>query len=454
MLVEPLTLGITGVIALAVLVVIGMHVAYAGALIGLLGLVMSIGITRVPAGEGTLWDAFLAGFEPGIGIAGIVPFAELAHYSLSVLPMFILIGYMAFHARLTQGAFYSMRMWFGGFQGGLAIATVFATAAFAAVSGASTATAAVFSRIAIPEMLRYGYKPGFAAGVVAAGGTLASLIPPSGILVIYAIIVEESVGRLLLAGFIPGIVSAIIYAFSIWIRVKLKPELAGPTVSADWATKIKSLGQMWGIIAVVCIIMGGVYTGWMTPTESGAVGAFVIFCLALSHGMTWKQFLHGLTESARTAVMIITIIWGILILVRFLGFSQLPSEIEGLVVGLDMNRYWILLIILLMYAVLGMFMDAIGMLLLTLPLVQPVILSLGFDAIWFGIIVVKMVEICLITPPIGLNCFVVAGVRPDIPLLDIFKGIWWFFVCDVLTVALFVAFPGIVLWLPNQMFNG
>lgn len=453
MLVEPLTIGIVGVSILAVLVVIGMHVAYAGALIGLLGLVMSIGVTRVPADEGNLWDAFLAGFEPGIGIAGIVPFAELAHYSLSVLPMFILIGYMAYHANLTQGAFYCMRMWFGWMPGGLAIASVFATAAFAAVSGASTATAAVFSRIAIPEMLKYGYQPGFAAGVVAAGGTLASLIPPSGILVIYAIIVEESVGRLLLAGFIPGVLSAIIYGLSIWVRVKLNPELGAPVSGATMIARFKSLGQMWGIIAVVCIIMGGIYTGWMTPTESGAVGAFVIFCLALAHGMSWKQFVHGLTESARTAVMIITIIWGILILVRFLGFSQLPAEIEAFVLGLEMNRYWILLIILLMYAVLGMFMDAIGMLLLTLPLVQPIIVALGFDPIWFGIIVVKMVEICLITPPIGLNCFVVAGVRPDIPLLSIFRGIWWFFVCDILTIALLVAFPGIVLWLPNQMFN-
>lgn len=453
MIVEPLTIGIVGVSILAVLVVIGMHVAYAGALVGLLGLVLSIGVTRVVPGEGTIWDAFVAGFEPGIGIAGIVPFAELAHYSLSVLPMFILIGYMAYHANLTQGAFYCMRMWFGWMPGGLAIASVFATAAFAAVSGASTATAAVFSRIAIPEMLKYGYQPGFAAGVVAAGGTLASLIPPSGILVIYAIIVEESVGRLLLAGFIPGVLSAVIYALSIWVRVKLNPELGAPVTGATMLARFKSLGQMWGIIAVVCIIMGGIYTGWMTPTESGAVGAFVIFCLALAHGMSWKQFLHGLTESARTAVMIITIIWGILILVRFLGFSQLPASLEAFVLDLDMNRYWVLLIILLMYAVLGMFMDAIGMLLLTLPLVQPIVISLGFDPIWFGIIVVKMVEICLITPPIGLNCFVVAGVRPDIPLLSIFRGIWWFFVCDILTVALFIIFPGIVLWLPNQMFN-
>jgi tripartite ATP-independent transporter DctM subunit len=454
MLFEPLTIGIIGVSILGVLVVIGMHVAYAGALVGLIGLVLAIGNTRVGVLEDPgLWDVIKAGWDPGIGIAGTIPFSELAHYSLSVLPMFILIGYLAFHARLTQGAFYCMRMWFSWMPGGLGVATVFATAAFAAVSGASTATAAVFSRIAIPEMLKYGYQPGFAAGVVAAGGTLASLIPPSGILVIYAIIVEESVGRLLLAGFIPGVLSAIIYAGSIYVRVKLNPSLGAAVHGVDWITRLKSLGSIWGIVFVVFIIMGGIFTGLMTPTESGAVGAFVIFCLALAQGMSLRQFRHGLAEAAKTSVMIITIIWGILILVRFLGFSQLPAELQNMILGLEMDRFWILLIILLMYGVLGMFMDAIGMLLLTLPLVQPIVVSLGYDPIWFGIIVVKMVEICLITPPIGLNCFVVAGVRPDIPLLSIFKGIWWFFICDVLTVALFIAFPGIVLWLPNQMFN-
>ncbi len=451
MMIEPITVGLIGLGCLAILVVIGMQVAYAGALVGLMGIVVTIGARRV-RDTGDFWDILEKGWEPGLKNAGTIPFSELAHYSLSVLPMFILIGYMAFHARLTQGAFYCMRMWFGHLPGGLAIATVFATAAFAAVSGASTATAAVFSRIAIPEMLRYGYPPGFSAGVVAAGGTLASLIPPSGILVIYAIIVEESVGKLLMAGFIPGILSAIIYAGSIMVRVKLNPELAGdPIGKVTMKDRVASLSQMWGILFVVFIIMGGVYSGWMTPTESGAIGAFVVFMLALKNGMNKDQFLTGLAESAKTAVMIITIIWGILILVRFLGFSDLPNVIKDEITSLGWNRYWILLIILLMYAVLGMFMDAIGMLLLTLPLVQPLVIALGFDPIWFGIIVVKMVEICLITPPIGLNCFVVAGVRPDIPLGSIFKGIWWFFICDVLTVALFVAFPNIVLWLPNNM---
>ena len=451
---DPLTIGIVGVVVLCCLIAIGMHVAYAGALIGLFGLAAAMGGRQidVEAGQGLI-DAIMLGFPRAIGIAGTIPFAELAHYSLSVLPMFVIIGYMAYHAQLTQGAFRCMRMWFSWLPGGLAVSTVFATAAFAAVSGTSTATAAVFSRIAIPEMLRYGYKPGFSAGVVAAGGTLASLIPPSGILVVYAIIVEESVGRLLIAGFIPGIISAIIYAFAIIIRVKLNPSLGSPVYGVEWGERLRSLGDIWGILAVVTVVIGGIYTGVMTPTESGAVGAMIVFLLSLWKGMTWKQFSTALQESAKTAVMIITIIWGILIMVRFLGFSGLPAEVERLILGLEVDRIWVLIIILLTYVVLGMFMDAMGMLLITLPLVHPIILSLGYDSVWFGIIVVKMVEICLITPPIGLNCFVVSGVRPDIPLPQVFKGIWWFFVCDVLTVALLIAFPQIVMWLPNTMFG-
>ena len=431
---DELTVGILVTVGLLFAVFLGVRVFVAAAIAGMVGLVAMIG-----------WDA-------GAGIVGTIPHSKSANYVLSVLPMFILIGFIAFHAGLTHSLFNAAKAWVGWVPGGLAVASVFATAGFAAVSGASTATAAVFSRVAIPYMLEYKYDRRLAAGVVAAGGTLASLIPPSAILVIYAIIVEESVGKLLMAGFIPGILSAIIYAGSIMVRVKLNPELAGdPIGKVTMKERFASMSGMWGILFVVAIIMGGVYSGWMTPTESGAIGAFVVFMLALKNGMNKDQFLSGLAESAKTAVMIITIIWGILILVRFLGFSDLPNVIKDEITSLGWNRYWILLIILLMYAVLGMFMDAIGMLLLTLPLVQPLVIALGFDPIWFGIIVVKMVEICLITPPIGLNCFVVAGVRPDIPLGSIFKGIWWFFICDVLTVALFVAFPNIVLWLPNNM---
>ncbi|MCY3752971.1 MAG: TRAP transporter large permease, partial [Alphaproteobacteria bacterium] len=332
------------------------------------------------------------------------------------------------------------------------VATVFATAGFAAVSGASTATAAVFSRVAIPEMLKYGYERSLAAGVVAAGGTLASLIPPSAILVIYAIIVEESVGALLLAGFIPGALSAVIYAVLIVFRCKLNPKLGAPVSAVPLAEKFRSLAGASGIFFVIFIILGGIYTGVMTPTEVGGVAAFVIFLIALAkRNMNLANLRESLMETAKLTVFIFTIIWSILIYVRFLGFSGLPEAFANFVVGLDVPPLVVMILILLAYVVLGMFMDGIGMLLLTLPVVYPAVTALGYDPVWFGIIIVKMVEVCLVTPPIGLNCFVVNGVRPDIPLEEVFKGIWPFFVADIITVAVLVAFPGIVLWLPRLM---
>ena len=431
---DPIIIGAFGVAVLLVLVALGTHVAFASALVGIGGI------------------ATIIGPGPAIGIAGAIPYSELSFYTYSVLPMFILIGLLAYHARITQGLFRCMQLWFGWLPGGLAIATVFAAAAFGAISGASTATAAVFARVAIPEMLRHRYAPSLAAGVVAAGGTLASLIPPSGILVIYAIIVEESVGALLIAGVVPGVFSAVIYAASIALRASLSPGLAPErTPRAPLGPRLRALGEIWGVVAVIVIVVGGIYTGWMTPTESGAVGAFVVLGFALAKGMRLPELNTALMEAARTSVMILTMIWGVLILVRFFGFSNLPSSLEALILGLEVDRFWILMAILAMYVVLGMFMDAIGMFLLTLPLIYPIVTGLGYDPVWFGIIAVKMVEICLITPPIGLNCFVVAGVRPDIPLTRIFSGIWWFFVCDVLTLAALIAFPDIVLWLPNRM---
>ncbi|MBT3701566.1 MAG: TRAP transporter large permease, partial [Alphaproteobacteria bacterium] len=326
---------------------------------------------------------------------------------------------------------------------------VFAAAGFAAVSGASTATAAVFSRIAIPEMLKYGYDRKLAAGVVAAGGTLASLIPPSAILVIYAVIVEQSVGALLLAGFIPGVFSALIYVVMIIGMAKKNPESAPAVGGYSWGERFRAIPGTLPIVFVIGIIFSSLYLGWATPTEAGALGAGVVFVVALLHGMRWKSFQEALLDTAKLTAMIFSIIWGVLAFVRFLGFAGLPEAFATWVVGLPLPPMLIMIGILLFYAVLGMFMDAIGMLLLTLPVVYPAVIALGFDPIWFGIIVVKMAEICLITPPIGLNCYVVNGVRPDIPLQDVFKGIAPFFVADVVTVGLLLAFPGIILWLPN-----
>ncbi|MDX1782077.1 MAG: TRAP transporter large permease [Thalassovita sp.] len=450
-----------------VIVLLGMRVAFAAGIAGLIGLVW------------IFWNKF--DYDPNrfgkaltiaVKTAGQVPHAKVSSQALSLIPTFILIGYLAYYAGLTKALFEAAKRWVGWLPGGLAVSTVFATAGFAAVSGASVATAAVFARIAIPEMTKIGYDKRFAAGVVAAAGTLASMIPPSAILVIYAIIVEQDVGKLLLAGFIPGLFSAVIYGGLIVGMALLLPKF-GPAVKGfTWKQRFASLPPAFPIFFVVLIIIFFIYNpfggdAWGTPTEGGALGAFVVFLMALYRGMRWPQLKDALLETAKLSAMIFTIIWGVLIYVRFLGFANLPRAFSDWITGLDQSPMLTLVMILLAYAVLGMFMDAIGMLLLTLPVVYPAVMALNggelvsaadstfgmsgpMCAIWFGILVVKMAEFCLITPPIGLNCFVVAGVQKDLTVQDVFKGVTPFFIADAVTIALLVAFPWIVLWLPSQ----
>ena len=447
---DHFAIGIIGVCLLVVLVMLGVRVYVAAALTGFLGLVA------------------LKGWDVGAAIAGTIPHSKTVTYPLSVLPLFILIGFLAFHAGLTSRLFEAARRWVGWVPGGLAVATVFATAGFAAVSGASTATAAVFSRVAIPDMLRNRYDRNMTAGVIAAGGTLASLIPPSAILVIYAILVEQSIGKLLLAGFLPGLVSALIYAALIVIMCMVRPEYGSSIGGFTWRQRFASLPGTVPVLLVIAIIFGALYTGSATPTEAGALGAMIVFGIYVFRAYRQRslrqmggRLREALMETARLTVMIFTLIWGVFLFVRFLGYAGLPNAFADWIVTLDLPPLVIILCILLAYVVLGMFMDAIGMLVLTLPVVYPAVIALGYDPIWFGIVVVKMAEICLITPPIGLNCFVVAGVSRElqddrgqsleIPLQGVFRGVGPFFIADVLTVAVLVAVPDIVLWLPRTM---
>mgnify|MGYP001815976534 FL=1 len=449
-------LWVTGLMML--MVVIGVRVAFAAAMAGFLGLLW-------------IFSAKL-GFDKGllvaIKMAGTIPHSKVSTLALTLIPTFILIGFLAYHAGLTRALFEAAKRWVGWLPGGMGVATVFSTAGFAAVSGASVATSAVFARIAIPEMLKLGYDKRFAAGVVAAGGTLASLIPPSAILVIYAIIVEQDVGALLMAGFLPGAVSALIYGGLVIFLASTRKNFGPPITGFSWKQRFKSLPGAMPIFLVVAIIMICIYGGVGTPTEAGSLGAFIILIMALFKGMRWKELRSSLMETAKLTVMIFTIIWGVLLYVRFLGFADLPGAFSDWITSLDQSPMLTLILILLAYAVLGMFMDAIGMLLLTLPVVYPAVIALnGGDtvtaaesafgvsgvgcSIWFGIIVVKMAEICLITPPIGLNCFVVAGVRPECSVQDVFRGVTPFFIADVITIAVLIALPGIVLWLPGLM---
>lgn len=426
-------IGLIGCLALIVLVFAGVRVYIAAAMVGLAGIVAIIG-----------WKA-------GAGIVGTIPHSKSVNYTLSVLPLFILIGYLAYHAGITQSLFDAAKKWMGWMPGGLAIATVFAVAAFSAVSGASTAAAAVFARVAIPEMLKAGYAKRLAAGVVSAGGTLDALIPPSVIMVVYAIIVEASVGKLIIAGFLPGLISALCYTLIIVVWSTIDPTVGRPIRGFTWGERFASLPGTVPVIGVIVIIFSAMYYGWATPTEAGALGAFVVYVLALAKGMKWKPFNDALLETAKLTVMIFAIIWGILIFVRFLGFAGVPEKFSEWVVSLPLPRVVIIIGILGVYLILGCFMDAIGMMLLTLPVVYPAVIKLGYDPIWFGIIVVKMAGVCLLTPPIGLNCFVVAAVRPDIPLSTVFRGALPFVIADFLAIAIFLAWPETITWLPDQI---
>ena len=353
---------------------------------------------------------------------------------------------------MVRDAYRAARAWLGWMPGGLGVASIFAAAGFGAVSGASQATAAVFARVAIPELLKYRYSPSFAAAAVAASGTLASLIPPSAALVVYGAIVEQSIGRLLLAGFIPGLFSAALYAAFVLLRFSSKPELGQPIRGVPWSERGASALGLWPILGVMVLIMGGMATGWTTPTEAGGAGAFVVFVYTLMRRrLTLQALNNSLIETAKLTVMIFSIFWGIFIFARFLAFTGLPTAVAEWVVILDLPVTATLVGILLIYAILGMFMSATGMMLLTLPVIFPAIVELGIDPIVFGILVVKMVEIGLITPPVGLNVYVVGGIRSDIPTHAIFRAVTPFVVIDLITVALLILFPGIVLFLPDLM---
>lgn len=431
---DPFVLGAVGLGVVFILLFLGMPIAFATGLVGFAGLLLLKGVGA--AGDTV---AFLS-------------YRITANYALTVIPLFIIMGYFAFFAGLTRDLYDTARKWLGHLPGGLAIATVFGCAGFAACSGSSAAAAAVMGKATIPEMRKSGYDPKLAAGVVAASGTLASLIPPSNMIVIYGIITEQSIGTLLIAGFIPGIVSAIIYALMLYLKVRLNPKSGPVTASVPWRDRLIGLKGVWGMVVLMVIVLGGLYTGVFTPSEAGGVAAFGAFVMAVAmRRLTWANLKESLLETGKTTAMIFAVLIGVLVLLRFFTLSGFTEAIVNYALGLQVPPLLVLIGIIAVYAILGTFMTALGTMMITLPLVLPVIIGLGYNPIWFGIIVIKMVEIALITPPVGVNVYVVKGVAPDIPLEDIFKGTFPFLAMDFLTVALFIAVPQIIMWLPNTM---
>ena len=430
---------------------------------GSLGLVLLLISLRMPIGVALGVVSFL-GFtilrneRVALAVVAQTPFEVAANWGLSAIPMFILMGAVAHNTGISAALFNAARLWLSSLPGGLAVATNFASAGFAAASGSSVATAATMGRLAIPTMLKAGYSPTLATGVVASSGTLGALIPPSIMFVIYGVFAEVSITKLLIAGVIPGLLTAFIYAAMIIGRCWLNPSLAPPTKSDQprnelWRERWSSLLPIWPLLVLIFGIIGGLYGGIFTPTEAGASGAFLAFVVAGVQGrLTRKVVSDSVTEAVKTTAQLFFVAYGAVMYTRFLALVGLPGMMVDMMGGWALDPIWLLVGISIIYLILGMFLDPLGVLLLTLPIVQPMFEALGLDPIWLGVIVVKYIEIGLLTPPVGFNAYVVKNVVGDaIPLETIFKGIGWFLACEFVIMFLILSFPQLSLWLPNTM---
>jgi len=428
--------GVLGIILLFVLLALRMYIGMAMALVGFLGLCILVGVGA------------------GINILGITPLAESSSYTLSVIPLFVLMGQFAFLSGISTDIYKSVYTWMGHFRGGMAMATIVACAGFSAVCGSSLATGATMAMVAIPEMKKYKYDPRLATGCVAAGGTLGILIPPSIGFVLYGILTEQSIGRLFMAGFIPGILLTLLFIMVISIQCRIRPEMGpcGPT--ATWKARIKSLGGTWGMLVLFFVVMGGIYLGIFTPTEAAGIGAFGAFIFVLLKGKLNKDtFLQSLLDTGKTTAMIFLIIIGANIFSSFLGLTKLPMLLADFTANLPLPRILILAGIILVYLALGCVMDCYAIMILTVPILFPVIEALRFDPIWFGVLMVIVLEVGLITPPVGLNVFVIKGAAPDVPLTAVFRGILPFLIAAFVAIVLIIAFPQIATYLPDRMWG-
>lgn len=426
-------------------------------IIGFVILVFMLLFLATPVGiamgvVGVVGFAYLVGWEPALNILRTAPYLTISSYSMSVIPLFLLMGALTFYAGISRDLYSTMYKWLGHFRGGLAMATVAACAGFAAISGTSMATAATMATISLPEMKKYKYDDALAVGSVAAGGTMGILIPPSVTMIVLALITEQSVGKLFLAGFIPGILEAVFYIVTIAILCKRNPLIGPPGEKSTFTQKILSLGSTWPVITLFMVVIGGIFLGVFSPTEAGGIGALGAFLFAIGkRKLSRKNLYAALLETGKTTAMLFLILIGAKIFGYFLSVSRLPFELADTLTMLSYNRYIILGMIMSVYVFLGLFMLPMPLIIITVPIIFPLILSLGFSPIWFGIIVVRLVEIGQITPPVGLNLFVVKGVAKDISMGTIYRGVIPFIIADFFHVIMLVSFPIISLFLPGLM---
>lgn len=432
---SPVTVGVLGSGLLLVLLFLGMPIAFVMMLVGFLGI------------------SYLASVNAALPVIANTVYETASFYPYTIIPLFILMGGFAGNAGITRELYQTFDKWFRRLPGGLGIATIASCAFFAALSGSSVAAAATMGNIAIPEMKRFQYAPKLAVGAVAAGGTLSFLIPPSLGFVVYGMLTEQSIGKLLISGIVPGILLSLAFIIVIIFQVKMNPALAPVTPgNVSFKEKLLAFSGIWETLLVFIIVMGGIYLGFINPTEAGAIGATALFVIImLKRRLTLKNLTTSLFEAARISVLVLFLVAGANVFSYFLALSTIPMAVSSWMAGLEVSRYVILGIIILIYMLLGCFLDAISMMVLTMPVIFPVIKALGFDPIWFGVICVMMMEAGLITPPVGLNVYTLAGVVKDVPMQTIFRGAAPFLFSMIAVVILIILFPKIALFLPSMM---
>ena len=426
-------IGLVGVVVLVAFLFMRVWVGIAMAVVGFFGFAM------------------LTNLQYSLSIMGTVPFSAIANETVAAVPLFILMGAIVSNTGMGGDLYQTAYKWLGQLKGGLAIATVVASGGFAAISGSSSASAATMGKLALPEMKRFKYSERMAAGCVAAGGTIGILIPPSMGFILYGILTELSIGKLFMAGIIPGLLEVVFYIGAIVVMCHVQPHLGPAGPRTNMGEKVRSLKFTWPVLALFLLVMGGIYGGWFTPTEAGAIGAFgaIVICTFTGKLNRMNAF-NSILEAAQTTAMIVLLIGSAFVFMKFMAVSRLPDFLANGIAGLPFSPAVILALIIALYIVLGMFLDIYAAILLTLPILYPVILSMGYDPIWYGVIMVRVMEVGLITPPMGMNVFILAAVS-DIPLGTIFKGVIPFIIADILHIALLVAFPALSLFLPNIM---
>ena len=430
----PISAGIVGFALLIALMFLRIPVAFVMAMVGFVGF------------------GWLVSWPAALSLLARDFFSVFSSYNLTVIPLFILMGQVAHYSGISGRLFNAAHKFIGHLPGGLAMATIGACAFFAAICGSTTATSATMATVALPQMKKYNYDPALATGVVAAGGTLGILIPPSTIFIIYGIMTEQSVGKLFVAGVLPGILLAVLFALVILVWSRLQPGLCALAPKASWREKFASLAGVIETIALFFIVMGGLFVGLFTPTEAAGIGALGTYVIALiGRNLTWRSFVRSLSETVRISCMIMTIVAGATVFGHFLAVTTIPTEVGAWVAGLPVPPVAIMALIIVTYLVLGCLMDSLAMIMLTIPVFYPVVTTLGYDPIWFGVIIVMVGGMGVITPPVGINAYVVAGIARDVPLHIIFKGSAYLMCAMIILTALLIIFPQIALWLPGLM---